>query len=711
MQTDFLKKKYIRAAYLGVVGASALFVFIILCLRYIQPTLDGDVYFHLAYGREFIQNLSLHFDENKFTWVKYGKYGLYPAWIPQVIFYLLYKLGGETIYLLYSLRLFLLFAMISSLAVALYYGRVFLGILVWFVFGCFGLLLRNGMMLKADMFTVFWFFVFMGIYFGVRYTGQKKWLYAIPVVFWLWANSHIGVSLGILTIWMLVVLEFVLNRKARLHETLFIVAVLCSVAVLVTPKPFYVYRFLFSKFAKDSIIRFTGVGKVGFDPKDYILAMKPMPKKIMHPYFSSLVFISLVNLLLLLNLARQRVRFCSTFREKLMCLPWDLIVLNLIFVKVALVYGRFSHFYGTIAGWTFVTLYKWNKQLGIKDNIVHLWELTSFVLFVGLIRISALTMWEPSTIGDGRWVPVAELNFLNEKLPSGTYNMINSYGIGSYVLWKGYPKFRVFIDTRMGEHFMDYMNFVMEKYDKMNLKPEDISKQCDVALISWRRWTLIKWFLNQTNWKPVFWGPAAMVLVKKDKFPNIEWNDPSKQDFERVKVIGVMKQDLLMRALLYAGKIQSAKLALDYLNEVVPHWINMTSEFWNVIIEGEEEGRNEEALGVYIRNSGIVDKMPGPILNTAMLLVRKKEYSLFKEGKYKLALEWERLPYRYAMNVRSSLYNQGILWFLLGEKQKAFVWLQGFLNCEIPDSMKPNKKIAEKLLKNEEVDNLNIVWQ
>jgi hypothetical protein len=80
----------------------ALVVLATIALRYAEPINDGDIWFHLAYGRYFLENHTLIPDHSIFSWTPAANDTIYCAWIPEIFFYLLFKAGGLQV--LYALR-------------------------------------------------------------------------------------------------------------------------------------------------------------------------------------------------------------------------------------------------------------------------------------------------------------------------------------------------------------------------------------------------------------------------------------------------------------------------------------------------------------------------------------------------------------------------------------------------------------------------------
>ncbi len=649
-------------------------------LKYINPTADGDVYFHTAYGRVMWENKAISLDENQFTWVHFSNRGLYPAWIPQILFYWLYKLGGDDVLYIYSLRLLLLFGILIVFIAFIYDLRLKYSYLVLYILFSTLLLCRNGLMLKADMFSVLFFTILIATYLTVIRRRNTKLLWIVPPMFLVWANSHVGVVLGFFTLLVVLAVEVLFYRRRKIWFKLLIVTVLAFLAMGITPKGLYHWRMVRSQFIREAIGRIVSIKKDIDRPEKYIVAFRPLSRKLLVDYtravtLSSVLFLSLLGIYLW---SVRRVWIQRGMREFLRLVPWDLIVLNLVFLKVTLSFARLTYTYGIVSGFSLlILLRRINKVLRKREWVFHLLE-TAAVIFVYLLADAVMNnVPRYHFVGDGPWVPVLEYKFMEEALPSGEYKVFNTYGVGSYLILKGYPRFKVFVDTRMGHYFMTYYNFVRGRYEQMEMSPEEIGEKADVALLSYRHWELLKWFLDNPTWKVVFWGPAGVVLVNKSKISNAKWHNPNWDLFKRYWLLHGRNPFMLVRFLLYTAHLGEAKRVLEIAYEKFPGWREW-KDLWNTILIAETDPKF--GYRTYIGALKDVASAPSVIRSTIMYLARKHVVDLFKSGEYSLALKWEHLIFRYATRMDISLFNQGVLCYALNRVKDARAYVAGSYN-------------------------------
>ncbi len=670
--------------YLFVLGFITVIMTILLVLKYSGPTMDGDVYFHTAYGKIMWEKKSLRFDENIFTWKGYSDVGLYPAWIPQLIFYGLYKLGGDDVVFIYSLRLFLVFLFIILALIFCYELKVKYSFSILFLVSSAILLARNGLMLKADMFSVLFFGIFMGLYLYGKYFKKPKLFWGIPLVFLLWANSHIGVVMGFFALASIFLIEALFYRQEGYYKVLAPVLLFSFVAMFITPKPLYHWQMIKSKFIEEAIGRIVGFRKDLESPVRYILALKPLSWNIYIDYTRA-VLLNLLFLLFLFGLRcygkwRQVRGEINWIRRMYISVPWDILLLTFMFFRLTDSFARLSYTFGITAMISGILLISEIKRLFEEEKVEWIWHLRECIAIICTVSmVSPLIYGLPDYrfCGDGGWVPVMEVEYLKKALPKREYKVINTYGIGSYLMLKGYPEFKVFIDTRMGKNFMNYYNFIRGLYEQMDAPPQEISKDADIAILSYRHWEMIRWFLDNPHWRVIFWGPAAVVLINKERMPDIGWHNPDWDKFKHNWIEYGGNEFTLVRFLLYSGHLEEAKKAVEIAYKIFPQWKKWKS-FWNTVFLAETD--YSYGYRTYISSSKEVAEAPAPLRVTVLYLARKHAHDLFQEGKYSLALKWEQFIYRYISRIDISLYNQGILWYALNKPKDARAFFVGAFN-------------------------------
>ena len=65
--------------------------FAVLWAVLIFPIVDGDIWFHMLYGKLMLENQSLLVDHSQFSWTPASNDTIYCAWLGQILYYLLYS--------------------------------------------------------------------------------------------------------------------------------------------------------------------------------------------------------------------------------------------------------------------------------------------------------------------------------------------------------------------------------------------------------------------------------------------------------------------------------------------------------------------------------------------------------------------------------------------------------------------------------------------
>jgi hypothetical protein len=150
---------------------------------------DYDIWFHLAYGREFLQNLSWHIDHSQFSWTPANAEWMYVTWLGSSLCYVIYELiGVRGLFIVHWLILAASAGVILRLARS---SKVPIGIGL-----LTGLLVAAivaglaGRAIKPQIFSILMTTLTAVAYFKFKMT-PGAWIVAVlPVIFLLWVNIH-----------------------------------------------------------------------------------------------------------------------------------------------------------------------------------------------------------------------------------------------------------------------------------------------------------------------------------------------------------------------------------------------------------------------------------------------------------------------------------------------------------------------------------------
>lgn len=226
-------------------------MFFLVCTGYFAiPLWDSDFWWHIASGREIVQNGIPSVDP-------FGVFAATDAvrndtvlkgqWLGQVVLYGLFDVGGVN-----TVIAFRVLVLLTCLGLVLWRSRLLAAgpLVLWPVLAVVALLATNfggeRPQLLSFLFASLFFTVLDYVEHSVDKAGARRWLMLLPVITILWANSHGGVLLAValLGLWsVLKLLDAQCSRQEKVHWWLATFAVV--LASLATPNGIQTYLYLF----------------------------------------------------------------------------------------------------------------------------------------------------------------------------------------------------------------------------------------------------------------------------------------------------------------------------------------------------------------------------------------------------------------------------------------------------------------------------------
>jgi len=506
---NWLFKSAISVAKSSTVAKICLIILPFVILFY-YPILtdDFDIWFHLAYGKEHLKNFSWNIDHSQFSWTPALADWQYVSWLGSLFIYLIHLIAGMS-------GLFILQWTIFLMVFSLYYFFLRALKLRFDITNIMGILLIAVVLkltipyLKPELFTILFFTAACFLYFYAKAT-RKKLFYLYPLLFLIWVNTHGGFIFGIFLLALCVLgetLALFLTPKNRMpspvYFSLIIATILSGVVLLFNPYGIeYHLTILNNIFSPDYM-----------ESTTQLFAYQNMWNYLNFstPNFN---FSNAAWSLLTLGLIFLGYNVYLLVEKKHINIP--IIVLNICFFFISMQYGRTTLFYPPV--WFFSMNY-----LLWESNSVDLWKklfpvtLVVFSIFCYLCPYNIVTMQDQkSWFGKeaNNFLPINEVEFVKRNNLPGP--IFNDYGIGSYMMWSMYPKYKVWIDSRYGP----YAEKIMPEWFNINqnLTPGILSEftkkyPFKVALIQLRHSNLISWLLNSKEWRIVFFDKVAIVII------------------------------------------------------------------------------------------------------------------------------------------------------------------------------------------------------
>ncbi|HYL78873.1 MAG TPA: hypothetical protein VEU96_32080, partial [Bryobacteraceae bacterium] len=476
----------------------ALALLAVIAIRFAEPILDSDLFWHMAYAKQMLASHTLIPDHTIYSWTPTSNNAIYCAWASEMFLYWLWEhLGMASLFVLRYLCVLAIMALLWNYARrrALASQPIAWLILIAVLLGSVA-----GTVLKPEIFSLLIFNVLVWAFFQWKVDGQLRWLYAMPLLMVLWVNAH-GAFILAAPFFVATFAGEALNR--RLTRPMIVSWALCSLAVLVTP---YGWRY------PSELIRLLRMPRPD-------IAWNDAHQSIFASSAASLHFIDLgVLMAAILLLAALRSRH----------LDWSILLLNLAYVPLFMVYLRTTFFWPAIFGYSVLylathpptpTTKPSNRAATVRKRFSKAANAAAILLFLFLATRATLDAyrnpWYGSWLGFGIGYinPVTESEFLaSSNLGPRLYNMFDS---GGYLLWRLHPQYQVMTDARSFPYlawFDDQYQFSLGRSfdDFVRRYPADVAVIDLLHKATWRN------FLASPDWRPVFYGPTSAVFAKRN---------------------------------------------------------------------------------------------------------------------------------------------------------------------------------------------------
>ncbi len=497
-------------AWLSFLVILACAVLSVIAVVYAVPLGDGDIWFHLAYGRYFLQNQTLIPDHTVFSWTPSDNSTIYCAWIPQIIFYLVFKAGDLAALHILRLVVIVVFLILAFSRTRIWERKAYIPLMSLVILA--GLLMSaGGLRIKAELFSFLFMAILAWTWFTVKEKPEKGWplLYFFPVTMVLWVNSHGGFIFGMIflcLVWAGETANAVLcsaeRLDARTQKHLFLSLLASLAALVVTP-----YGWSYPAQLIDQLF---------VHPEEFRAHMQTIMEyqTIFFPQASHLHFVDLLvaSSIVLAALTVVHVRSGRT--------DWAIILVNAAFVILYMRYLRTTYFWAVIFVFSCAHLIA-----NVPGDIPATWRRKPFritvqgavLVFLVFLSLRALhdTWYMPAEGHNPLYViPREEADYISTTFPHARIG--NDYYTGSYLLWSLWPGNRVFIDAR----YFPYRSWYSE-YDRFSFTSDrgefDLflkSYTCDLWCISHDN-SLVDMFRASADWRLVHYGPSASIFLSR----------------------------------------------------------------------------------------------------------------------------------------------------------------------------------------------------
>jgi hypothetical protein len=481
-QNNFLKYTY-RFLIAFLVGSSVLYFFSFI-------TADPDLWGHLMFGKEIWTSKDIpHVDMYSYT--AYGLQWINHEWLSEMMMWLVFmKFGSPGLLIAKMLIGFIVISAISIIS----YNRKSHVLIYCVVFMISTFIMSPGFMIRPQLMT----FLFTSLFFLViHFYLEKRFnlLWTLPLLMFLWVNSHGGFIIGAGILPIIVILELLdclKNNKDRSHlRVLILWVIITDISLLINPYGLHILTFLYKTLT--------------------------LPRNISEWEPITLFDFSYMRL----KIFSLGVIF-SFFINKNKNRYWEIGII-IVAMLYAFLHQRHTPILAIFAA-PFLTEklseitqgLRLNEQIGSQPSQIIL--ATFFAVLTGyqlFITINKYINTGFNIIVDSTVYPVNAIQFLKTNSLKG--NLLVPFDWGEYAVWKLYPDNKVSIDGRFdtvypGEvidaHFNamkseEGWNYLLNKY------PTDI-------ILARRDPFSIKMINKQSNWIYIYSDKISIIFLKRD---------------------------------------------------------------------------------------------------------------------------------------------------------------------------------------------------
>ena len=449
---------------------------------------DPDTWWHLAAGKYMVENRTIP-HQDIFSWTVAGQPWVTHEWLGEVFFYFAYLAGKfwgvlSLIILFTTLFLFFYWRLLS-----LAKGQFFIAALTFMVVGE---MLYPFLVIRPQVLSYLFFVVFL--YVLHLFIQKKDYLFILPLISLLWANSHGSFPLGpaLVALFILTGTRKCEGEKIENHaweprqiKKLAAVFVLCLIAAAINPNW---WRLLIYPLETIKDNQMTSNIQEWLSPN------------FQDPY-SQIFLVYYLATFLILVLTTRKIQLTD-------------LLLYLIFGGLSFLHGRFIPYSLLISGLLWPAYFQ--PRLALKLDLSRLKIAMLPALLILYVLVFALKA-PPQTEIDYRFAdkdsfPIDAAAYLKQNPPEG--KMFNDYGWGGYLIWN-LPEEKVFIDGRADI----YMKKVFGDYLKVTgLKPEAASL-LEEYRIGWvfmpAGSPLVQALKFSPRWSVLYEDKTAAILKKK----------------------------------------------------------------------------------------------------------------------------------------------------------------------------------------------------
>jgi hypothetical protein len=456
---------------------------------------DLDFWWHLKTGQLILEQKAIPHQEI-YSITAAGREYIDHEWLFQVIEYFIYSVAGPPgITLLKSAILILIYLLAAR---TLFRNRasplLASGILLLSICGALVRFIE-----RPEVFTILYLVLTYILLDSYLRTGNKKYLFPLPLIVLVWSNTHAAVILGLFLQFVFFAGSIVEMKLGRENYPTFYkigrsqiwhLAIALIVSFLITGLNPYGYRMLKVPFELTGIID-SGILKnqEWQQPTPWLLPF----------YYACLIFTFAVQI--------------SQFRR--------LHIINFLYSSfLAYISLKYVRNVGIFCMMMPLLVSPYVAILDSKRRIVR-WGTAAAAVGLAFILIKAYPFefgW-----GEASYFPDQIVRFTRDKNLKG--NMLNSYGFGGYLIWSLYPDRKIFIDGRNEVYLPLLKRLHQESMDSRGWSKLLADYHIEYALLNYVDDLEQVTSIDRNNKVSVYYEPFTSTRFPRSHWALIYWDD------------------------------------------------------------------------------------------------------------------------------------------------------------------------------------------
>lgn len=483
----------------------------------LDPLRRLDFWWHLKVGELILERGQIP-SIDLFSFTEYGKAFSYPNWLAEVVFYLLWRVGGLELLVVFN-------TVVITTAFFIVYRTSLLSVISTRAVAMLMLVAALSFALYSNLRTQIFSFLFLAllllVLWNYRIQRHAKLIWLIPLLMVVWVNVHGAYIIGLIVLGCFLISESVrywlasptkeqhnIVAPPALYRLAMVVA-LAFAATLVNPYGIDIYRY---------------VQQVGSDPSSQLFVIEWQPPSITNPEHLLTFFLPFFSSILVFIYSHRHLDLTELGMFLFFSIFGLISVRNGIWFVIAVIPIAVWHLQYTPL---YSILLRANQRETASQPLPWFALAINWSLLVGFVIMTILVSpWvrpqlgiaalRPSLIDPS--IPVAAFEYIEKTGING--RMFHHQDFGDYMIWQLWPQQYTFIDGRVHLFSYDVVYDYLQALDGLNW--ERIMDKYNISYIflpktsdnSEENLVILQKIQHSTHWVLIYEDDKSMIFKR-----------------------------------------------------------------------------------------------------------------------------------------------------------------------------------------------------